>query len=292
MKNSHQNMNQQPKDDNLKSFPGIEINYARSKEEVWAALQVQIEQPWKTQHQIKKTSFNWMLVAAAAILILFLGTTTFAFLFTKTFQAPSGKHLAILLPDGSGVELNAKSVVRYKPYWWVLSREVQFEGEAFFKVRKGKTFEVVSSQGRTIVLGTSFNIYSRKDQYRVTCYTGKVKVVSVSSGESTEILPNEQAIVGKDGTVVRQTAEAPDHVISWMNDRFVFTRTPLNLVFEEIERQYSITIEMEGNTDYLYTGNFTRELSAEEVVRMVCLSLNLEYKKTPGGFIVAKKTDT
>ncbi len=293
MKTQNQNIKHQNMESETKSLPGIGLSYSRTEEEVWAMLQSKMSCIDSSHRSHRRIANHQWLMAAAAMLVILLSTTAFIFFFTKTIEVPRGQHLNILLPDGSKVQLNAQSTIRYKPYWWKFNRQVQLEGEAFFEVKRGKTFDVISGMGRTCVLGTSFNILARHQRYRVTCYTGTVKVVSVISGESTVINSNEQAMVNNDGSLERQTGEAAkaDEAIGWTDDRFIFTRTPINLVFEEVERQYNITIETEENLDYLYTGYFTKERDAEEVIRMICLSLNLHHQAKENGFVITKKTD-
>jgi len=286
--------NEQWSEDNdfLKSMPKVELPYSRSKEAVWEQMEAMMDDEQKQQTlpiqpKGKVRNLRPVIFAVAALLVFMLCTTAFLNLYTKTVNATAGQHLTALLPDGSSIELNAGSVIKYKPYWWYIKREVQFEGEGFFKVQKGQSFEVVSSLGRTIVLGTSFNIYARKNEYKVTCYTGKVRVVSVVSGESTDITPNQQAIV-QNGKVSRTDKVNTTETISWINDMFIFTGTPIQLVFEEIERQYGIRISTTEQLNYLYSGNFTRKRSADDVVRMVCRSLGLEYQKVNGGYKISK----
>jgi ferric-dicitrate binding protein FerR (iron transport regulator) len=227
--------------------------------------------------------------SSAAMILLFLMAGLFARFYTKTVTSPAGNHLTVLLPDGSGVEMNAGSVIKFRPWWWPIQREVNFEGEAFFKVKKGKSFEVVSSLGRTIVLGTSFNIYARQNQYRVTCYTGRVRVVVAGSGHSADIVPNDEASLNRDGTLHLTHLSNPEEISSWRNHKFFFTGTPLALVFQEIERQYGVTIFTKGNTDYLYTGNFTGERAIEEVLNMVCRPYGLDFNPVANGFLISKK---
>jgi len=292
MKTNKQHNTQWSDDDFMKSLPEIELSFSKSKEDVWSELSALIDekettetvQP-KKQGQLKQLN---IVYAAAAVIVLLLSTTAFLRLYTKTIAAGAGQHLTALLPDGSSIELNASSTIQYHPYWWRFNREVKFEGEGFFKVQKGQSFEVVSTKGRTIVLGTSFNIYARKNDYKVTCYTGKVRVVSVVSGESTDITPNQQAIIKTDGKVISHTEINTDETISWINDQFIFTGTPLYIVFEEIERQYGISIQTKEKLSYNYSGNFTRKQSADEVMHKVCLGLGLKYQKVDGGYLVSK----
>ncbi|MBR8537249.1 FecR family protein [Carboxylicivirga sediminis] len=280
-------------EDFLRSLPELEPSYSRSKHDVWQELEATMEASPSERVQpetmpAKVRTLRPLLMTVAALLVVLLATTAFFRLYTKTVSAPMGQHLTALLPDGSSIELNAGSVVKYQPLWWRFNREVQFEGEGFFKVQKGQSFEVVSSLGRTIVLGTSFNIYARKNEYKVTCYTGKVRVVSVLSGESTDITPNMQAYIQSNGSLVSEVEEDAATNISWMNDMFFFTGTPVQTVFEEVERQYGVRIQTVGQMNDLYSGNFSRNRSADEVMNMICLSMGLKLEKTSYGYKVSQ----
>jgi ferric-dicitrate binding protein FerR (iron transport regulator) len=279
----------------MKSLPKVELPYSRSKEDIWKKMEIlmgdesaeelkEAEESGKGKVRILRP----ILLSVAAVLVVLLGTTAFFRLYTKTINAQAGHHLTALLPDGSSIELNAGSVIKYKPLWWRFNREVQFEGEGFFKVQKGKSFEVVSSMGRTIVLGTSFNIYARKNDYKVTCYTGKVRVVGVVSGESTDITPNMQAYIKKNGRVLSTEEINMSETISWVNEMFYFTGTEIEVVFEEVERQYGLSIKLSEPLGYAYTGNFSRERSADEVMHMICRSMGLDFEKTSYGYKVSK----
>ncbi|WP_289053274.1 FecR family protein [Carboxylicivirga marina] len=281
-------------DDLMKSLPKVELPYSRSKADVWKEMEAMMDDSSQTekemiqQPQAKVRSLRPVFMSVAALLIILLGTTAFFSLYTKTVNAQAGQHLTALLPDSSSIELNAGSVIKYKPFWWRFNREVQFEGEGFFKVQKGKSFEVVSSMGRTIVLGTSFNIYARKNEYKVTCYTGKVRVVSVVSGESTDITPNMLAYIKDNGRVLSEEEAQMSETISWLHDMFIFTGADIEDVFEEVERQYGVSIKLNEQMGYQYTGNFSRERSVDDVMYKICRGLGLDFEKTSYGYKVSK----
>lgn len=54
----------------------------------------------------------------------------------KNEVAERGTHLAVVLPDGSKVDLNAESKIGYKPLWWFISRDVELKGEAYLKLKR------------------------------------------------------------------------------------------------------------------------------------------------------------
>ena len=209
------------------------------------------------------------------ILLLIAVFSVFRF-YTTTIQSPAGQHLTASLPDGSTVELNAQSKISYKPLWWRFSRTVNFEGEGFFKIVKGEKFSVSSKLAKTVVLGTSFNIYARGAKYEVSCYTGKVKVVTKSKNEGV-LSPGYKAKLSLDGKVVIYKSENNESSISWIDNKFIFTAIPLHMVFEEIERQYDVQINLPEGIYFSYTGYFTKDKPIEEVLALVCKPFGLTF---------------
>jgi ferric-dicitrate binding protein FerR (iron transport regulator) len=277
-------------DERLNSLPGLNLEYKKSADEVWTELTRFVEtKESERSAPVVRISSRQIWTIAAAIVVVLLASVLFMRLYTTEVYAPFGKHVLAELPDGSQVRLNAGSEINYHPLWWSLIRKVNLTGEAFFEVKKGKKFEVVSKAGSTIVLGTSFNIFARDNNYKVTCYTGKVRVVASQSRHSLDIVPNEQASLNRDGSLRLSKIKNIEEPVSWMNDMFIFTGTPLDFVFDEIERQYDVNITVAEEADYLYTGNFTRNQPLEQVLKMVCRPYGLHFQKTDKGYIIVKE---
>lgn len=271
----------------VKSLPGLDLEYKKPAEKVWNDLERAIDARQESvTPEIRLVSYQRTWLAAAAVFFVLLGSTLFLRFFTETVYAPAGEHLAVVLPDGSEVRLNAGSNIAYKPYWWRFNRELELKGEAFFEVEEGSKFEVLSASGRTIVLGTSFNVYARENLFKVTCFSGEVKVVSNMSGHSLNIGPNEEASLNKDGSLRLSKVKDAGESASWINDMFIFTAMPLPMVFDEIERQYAVDIRMDKEFDYLYTGNFSRSQSLEKVLKMVCRPYGLQFQKADNGTLI------
>lgn len=217
------------------------------------------------------------LSIAAAILTL-AAVTSFLRFYSTTISVPAGEHQTAMLPDGSQVDLNAESELTFYPLWWLFQRKLKFEGEGFFNVEKGKKFSVTSAMETTQVLGTSFNIFSREKVYRVTCVTGKVRV-SNSPDNEVILLPTHQAEILANGQILVNKQVDITTEISWKNNIFLFTATPIRQVFKEIERQYAVKIEMEADSRDLYTGNFNRTSKIEDVLSFVCPAAGLKFEK-------------
>lgn len=256
-------------------FAGGTFNWEKSADEVWQNIEASIvDSPRRTLR-----SLHAFALSAAAITVLLIGLSIFFYTHTQTITVPAGQHASANLPDGSTVQLNAQSEIHFKPYWWYIKREAFFEGEALFEVEKGQTFTVKSTGGATQVVGTSFNIYARPNSYRVTCLTGMVKVLSPSNQEAY-LSPNSRATILPNGHI--ETEENIDTLpeISWKNNYFRFTATPLIEVLNEIERQYNVHIELDAVTAANYTGNFSRQHNVEEVLELICPALGLNFIQT------------
>ena len=221
---------------------------------------------------------KWLKVAAAAILLIGIGSLSFMRLYSIDITSQKGEFIEHILPDGSQIQLNAETSISYHPYWWSFNRELEVEGEAFFEVKKGSKFQVNSTSGSTQVLGTSFNIYARNDEYSVYCRTGKVKV---NHDNSTQILsPGEHTLLN--GNELVKSIITEDEAISWKLSKFVYNTTGLDKVFDDFERQYDVNIEVKNSDiyDLNYTGMFDRNITAEETLGMICLTFDLDYEKS------------
>ncbi len=266
---------------------GIYISWDKSKEQVWPELERRIEK--SPAGQVRVISEPWFRLAVAAVFTLLFGISVFMQLYTRTINIPAGQHSNIDLPDNSRVHLNAQSELSYKPLLWRFSRVIRFEGEAFFEVQQGKKFEVISGKGRTIVMGTSFNIYSRDDDYQVTCVSGSVKVVAMTGKKEVLLHPGQKAEVSQGGILEVKSDANTEQALSWLVNRFSFTSEPLSKVFKEIARQYGIKISIPGDIDNTYTGTFRKSTSVDHVLDLVCRPFNLEYtRKSKDEYIISR----
>lgn len=269
-------------------FSRGKINWQKSEEEVWKSLVDKIqEKPEKKTVSLFPAVLKY---AAAAVLFLLVGITSLTFFYAKTIESLPGQHLTAELPDGSLVELNAGSTVKYYPLKWNFERKLYFEGEGFFDVQKGKKFEVESKNGITSVLGTTFNIYSRDDNYRVTCLSGKVKVTSKTE-ESVTLEPNAHVEIEKGKIILKQKKQKKE-VISWKAGMFDFRGAPLKEVIDEIERQFAVTIQLQPTLNNRNaTVIFTNKYDVEEVLDFVCKTMQIKFvKQSENVFLVVENS--
>lgn len=224
----------------------------------------------RTRGRARRLRLLWAggIAAAVAGLALLLWLARPA----PEWQTGPAARQAATLPDGSEVELNADSYLRYEDSWWGPARRVVLEGEAYFSVTKGGAFEVRTALGSVRVLGTSFNVYARGQRFEVSCQEGQVLVLTTSRQDT--LLPGQG--LKKDGTVV-DTFAAEAARPGWTEGQSSFQSAPLGDVFREMERQYGIRVEAPALAGRTFTGRFPHD-NLEVALQAVCGAMGLKYQ--------------
>jgi len=274
------------KKEKLDQFPfqNVQVDYKKSKEDIWSEMEIKIndlEDRIDIQEGRGRVISLSFIRYAAAIFIFLIGMVSFMKLYTVSEYLEAGLTKDIALPDGSVVTLNGNSSLTYAPYWWRFDRELEFEGEAFFSVKKGKRFKVVSESGTTQVLGTSFNIFATTFNYNVYCKTGKVKVENKHQ-ESQIITPGQAVFINSQSEMSAVSEINERECLAWMSHKFIFNTTPLVKVISDISRQYNVKIEVSNRLlkDKDFTGVLDRKNSIDEVLQTICFSFDLKLKKS------------
>ncbi|MBD3582440.1 FecR family protein [Flavobacterium selenitireducens] len=206
------------------------------------------------------------LFRAAAVLILSAGL----FFILKpnpmtTEHTAFGKTASLVLPDASHVELNSGSEITFDESAWNQKRELALKGEAYFKVAKGKTFEVNTDLGKVTVVGTQFNVKARGSRLEVECYEGKV---NVTVGNHKTLLTPGTWVVFDDGNpkgvpVLDNTQPA------WTQGEMQFTSAPLEEVIAEMERRFDVRIELKTKIDKTVSATFSGT-DFQETMATIC----------------------
>ena len=226
----------------------------------------------------KNQKRNWLKplsAIAAAIVVLFGVYYSFLLQETEVSTLASQKQ-EVILPDNSNVSLNSLSSLSYNEKDWDQQREVKLQGEAFFKVEKGTTFNVKTKTGLVTVIGTQFIVKDRDELFEVICYEGAVRVDH--NGQSI-VLKQGDRYIKMVGTIASQT-KTKRQSPSWISNTSTFKSLPYSAVIAEFERQYDIKIIAKDiNSKQLFTGSFIHN-DIDIALKSITLPLNLEYTRT------------
>ena len=228
----------------------------------------------KNKPKVRTINFKTFYRVAAVLVLALTSGYLFFYSNNTSFETQIAQRKIFTLPDNSEVVLNAVSKISFNEKKWANNRTLTLEGEAFFKVKKGQTFSVKTTDGIVTVLGTQFNVKERKNYFEVRCYEG---LVSVTHNNNTTKLPPGKTFRVINGTIENVedfNAQNP----SWIQQESSFNNIPLDQVIAELERQYDLKIKVKGvDTSKLFTGSFTHT-DKEIALQAVTIPLKLSYK--------------
>lgn len=202
-----------------------------------------------------------------------------------TMENPKGRKSKVTLPDGTKVDLNHESWLRFPKIFNGDTREVQLRGEAFFEVRRNDTlpFIVRTNTLETEVLGTSFNIKSldEEQETEISLVTGKVKIVGLYPGSAEEdayLSPGEQlSYNGKSGQIKFGKFNL-DRVTAWKEGIIVFKDAGFEEFFDQLESWYGVDFHLHGSPsrEWKINGRYQNE-KLEDILIGLKFVYGLDY---------------
>lgn len=231
---------------------------------------------------VKKLNWFSPLLKIASVIVVSLGLYfTFFFNNITVIETLASEKTSVELPDHSLVELNALSAIKFSSKNWDDNRALTLKGEAYFKVAKGKTFDVKTTSGIVTVVGTQFNVKQRNNYFEVKCFEGIVKVVSdtivmqLLAGDSYQILDGKFTY----GKIVYSSPQ-------WITNMSEFNAIPIKNVLSELERQYDVEVTFNNvDTNRLFTGAFPHD-NLENALFAITQPMNLTYKLNASNLVV------
>ena len=179
-------------------------------------------------------------------------------LITETSQLGEVKH--VILPDSSLATLNAGSSITYPKTFADTIRHVEMTGEVFFDVTHNpkKPFWVSSSELKTKVLGTSFNIkaYADSPEVKISLATGSIQV-SQQDKVVAVLTPNEQISYDKKSKEFETSEHRTDRDISWMDNIIELNDHSIEETQRIVERWFNVKLDIKKNDgEKTITGRF------------------------------------
>lgn len=252
-------------------------------------------------------SFRTSILAMAAASVVILFSFGAYFSLPAEFSTTAGEQMSVMLPDGSEVQLNNDSSIKYNRHFrtWYggrsANRSISLEGEAFFTVAKnGQPFKVETFNSTITVLGTGFNVraYSEdlEKETRITLDHGMVQVDISNEMDTVEeplILDSTgQQVIVKASNAVKMDIGSDENTLSlataWRTNGFVAMGLSAESLFKQIERYYNVELTLSDGLlpepmDLFYRD---KEPSIEQVLTDFCISEGCSYQKTASGYML------
>ncbi len=274
----------------------------------------------------QKRTIRLRIPQMAAMLAIVFASGMFAYPYLKPGKepttiawyetvAPLGAKSQVTLIDGTKVWLNAGSRLLYSTDFGSINREVQLEGEAYFKVAKNTSlpFEVKTSKIRIKALGTAFNVkaYPNEDTIETILEEGKIEVSRTDGTENELILQPKQRVtflkktdellfetkpqeISRETTTgvelmaqekiiapkIKEIKATTDYMIntSWKDNRWRIESEELGCFATKLERRYNVKIRFADKElpKYKFNGTFADE-PVEEVLRALALAAPVNF---------------
>lgn len=243
---------------------------------------------------------------AAAIALLLVGVGGAWNAVPVRTSTAAGERTTFQLPDGSSVELNAASSVRFaRGFRWFpgfvrSSRTVSLEGEAYFDVvSDGRPFVVETPAARMRVLGTEFSVRASDpalEGVRVAVTEGRVEVTPVAPVEGGQaaapivLAAGDAAEVDPRGGASRIEGTL-DHLVAWREGAFVAVDRPLGWVLADAARTFDVRIELDapGLETRPMTFYYGADVGVERILADIASAHGLEYRERDQGHWVVRE---
>jgi transmembrane sensor len=224
-------------------------------------------------------------------------------------KAPLGARSEIKLDDGTLVNLNAGSTIKYNNYYNTNNRDLILDGEAFFKVAKNIDIPLIVSTGNINIkaTGTEFNVkaYSDEEIVETTLIEGKIEISQIGENAENKMLkltPNQKAIYIKKAdhltlekikeiepsAVIPAKVEGDKMLISqkvnvdqetaWTKNKMIIRGESLENICIKLQRKYNVTFifSSEDIKKFRFTGILQDE-TLEQVLDVIKLTSPINY---------------
>ncbi|XHR97035.1 FecR family protein [Mucilaginibacter sp. UC70_90] len=200
----------------------------------------------------------------------------------NTITTPRGGQYQVILEDGTKVQLNAASSIKFPEYFTGANREIELNGEAYFEVAKDKAhpFIVKANSTRVQVLGTHFNInaYSDNPDITTTLLEGSVKM---SKGAvAVMLLPGQQGAVNQNSSSIKVSRADVEANMAWTKGFFVFHDQSIVTIMKQVSRWYDVDIEYQDIQvqENEFGGTISKYKDIEELLDNIKLTGSIHYK--------------
>jgi ferric-dicitrate binding protein FerR (iron transport regulator) len=243
----------------------------------------------------KKSRLLWIRYSTAAAALLAVGLII-SILIPKfetpvagneqVFSVPLGSKSKILLADGTEVNLNSGSELRYPANFSSSNRIVQLTGEGFFKVKSDQEhpFRVNTTDFDVKVTGTQFNVctYAENKFATATLTEGNIHLEMKGSGQTFEIKPGEKFELDRSNRKYILEEADIESEVAWKDGQFIFRNIPFPELVQRLERWYDVKLDYSGTElqNFKFTGRFKNQETIWQVLDALKLTSPIDYRKT------------
>ncbi len=251
-------------------------------EEVWNKIQAHLlqrsfsrwQKTFKTQQILKIAAIFFFLLSIGSLIYLFSNRQNSTPEFFTNVIADCGQISKVKLPDGSMVWLNSGSQITYSNLFSSKNRNINLEGEAYFKVTRNTELPLIVScnEIQVKVLGTEFNVtaYPRSKHIDVVLEKGSIELLNKNvESFSYKIKPGERASFNKTNRKLQVSNVNTSKFTSWKEGVINIYNQSLEELAERLKVRYNqkfIIGDDVKNIHYTFTIN---NESIDEIIKLM-----------------------
>lgn len=260
----------------------------------WALFSQTLKNPPRKDLRITR----YWIVAAGVLLVFGLGILMqyilsqhskqqFSYKADTLIEVPLGQMSAVVLPDGTKVQLNSGTKLVYSPGFNSGERTVNLEGEAFFDVTKDTKHPFII-QTETLdfkVYGTTFNIQAYPDEKEInaTLVEGSLGIMGKNGCELVRLVPGEHATYRDENKKMVVGRVTLDLYTSWKDGLVTFKNEKLKDIAQTLERWYNVEIIIKDAAlgEEIYMGSILKNKPIDQILEVFALTSSLKYRIVP-----------
>jgi transmembrane sensor len=154
-----------------------------------------------------------------------------------TLRTRLGANQSAVLPDGSNVDIGARSVIEVD--FRGPRRRLQLkDGQAFFKVRHASSqpFVVNAGEVEVVAVGTAFDVRRSRTEVAVTVQEGVVNVIPNGGGAAVRTPAGYQAVFDIGTRRIHRAVVDTEAALAWRDGRLEFNGDSLDAVVASVNR--------------------------------------------------------
>ncbi|GAA4137513.1 hypothetical protein GCM10022216_13570 [Sphingobacterium kyonggiense] len=185
-----------------------------------------------------------------------------------------GGFYKVELPDGSIVNLNSKSSLKYQANY-MEDRNLTLSGEAYFEVKplliaeKKAPFQVKTELQTIEVLGTAFNVKTGNIKDETLLYEGRINLKN-KTGMLKKLFPGDLAKINEGNTEVVKLNEGEiEETLAWKEGYLYYNNRTLKHILEDLQKYYDFEFNGKEVPSEYFTIYLAREKKLPELLRLL-----------------------
>lgn len=254
-------------------------------------ITAQDDEPGTIVKPLRNTSL-WYKIAAAVLLTCALG---YYFIEQSRYvlisTADNAAITRMVLPDGTEVNLNAATKIKYRKDNFEENRKLELlSGEVFIHVIKhtSSQFRVELGDVEAEDIGTSFNVTRNDEKITVVVEEGKVALKHLDLNQEILLTAGKLGVYDTKRKHLLAADNLDVNYKAWLDKDFVFQEIPVVQVAEQLQKVYQVPIDIRGAR--LKDRKLTARLhyqTLDSVLAVVSASLQCKVTKEKDTYVLS-----